>query len=409
MQVSLTSEFSSVAVFAQGILSFFSPCVLPLLPVYFGYLSGGTGERLEDGTLRFNRGRVLVNTLFFAAGISVAFFLLGLGMSALGTLLTAYQKQIMQAGGVLMILFGLYQMDLLGSWGFLAKERKLPFRPEQLAASPFTAFILGFVFSFAWTPCVGPMLSSVLILAAAEPQKGMVMILLYTAGFVIPFLLVGLFSGALLSFFNKHKGVVAYTVKAGGLLMVALGLLLFTGRLHGTGAAASQAGQEPAAQHQVSDAAGKGKPGTKPAIPFTLRDQYGKTHQLSDYRGKVIFLNFWATWCPPCRAEMPDIQKLYERSPKEGKDAVIVLGVATPGLGNEKDEKGIKAFMDKNKYTYPVLMDTKGELFTAYGIRAIPTTYMIDRKGNLFGVVRGALSAENMENIVRQTQQQGAE
>ena len=81
---------------------------------------------------------------------------------------------------------------------------------------------------------------------------------------------------------------------------------------------------------------------------------------------------------------------------------MIVLGVASPGLGNEKDEAGIKAFMKENGYTYPVLMDKKGELFRAYGIRAIPTTYMIDRNGNLAGRVQGALSAENLERIVKQ-------
>ena len=99
------------------------------------------------------------------------------------------------------------------------------------------------------------------------------------------------------------------------------------------------------------------------AIPFTLKDQYGKTHTLDEYKGKVIFLNFWATWCPPCRAEMPDIQKLYERSPREGEKAVIVLGVAAPKLGSETNQDGIKAFMDKNGYTYPVLMDKGGKLF----------------------------------------------
>ena len=135
---------------------------------------------------------------------------------------------------------------------------------------------------------------------------------------------------------------------------------------------------------------------------FTLKDQYGNEISLSDYKGKIIFLNFWATWCPPCRAEMPDIQKLYERSPREGKDAVIVLGVAAPKLGGEKDEAGIKAFMDKNGYAYPVLMDKKGKLFEAYGIRAIPTTYLIDRNGNIIGRVQGALSAENIERIVQE-------
>ena len=415
MNLSLSSDLSAIAVFLQGLFSFFSPCVLPLLPVYFGYLSGGTAERDADGTLRYDRGKVIVNTILFVLGISAAFFLLGLGVSAAGSVLIKQQKLIMRAGGAIMVLFGLYQAGLLGEWGFMAKERRLSFGFDRLAASPFMAFLLGFVFSFAWTPCVGPMLSSVLILAAAEPEKGMVMILFYTLGFVIPFLLLGLFSETVLNLLKKHKGVMAFTVKAGGVLMIALGLLLFTGQLHTSGSAAPQNNTTQNTDHsgavdqQVRDSQqdenAQQDRNKIAAIPFSLKDQYGKTHTLDDYKGKVIFLNFWATWCPPCRAEMPDIQKLYERSPREGENAVIVLGVAAPKLGSEKNEAGIKAFMDKNGYTYPVLMDKGGRLFEAYGIQAIPTTYMIDRNGNLVGRVQGALSADNIEKIVQQTLQ----
>ena len=412
----LTPEISAIAVFLQGLFSFFSPCVLPLLPVYFGYLSGVTAERNADGSLRFDRGRIMINTLFFVLGISAAFFLLGLGASAAGSALIKHQKVLTRAGGILMILFGLYQSGLLGEWGFLAKEWRLTFQFETMAASPVMAFVFGFVFSFAWTPCVGPMLSSVLILVAVEPEKGLVMILFYTLGFVIPFLLLGLFSETVLNLVKKHKGIMAYTAKAGSVLMIALGLLLFSGKLDGVGTAAPQQSAiqnsqqtENATQKdmQTQNVAQREKQteNAVAAIPFTLKDHYGKPHTLDDYKGKIVFLNFWATWCPPCRAEMPDIQKLYERSPREGKDAVIVLGVVAPKLGSEKDEAGIKAFMDKNGYTYPVLMDKEGKLFEAYSIRAIPTTYLIDRRGNVIGRVQGALSAENLEKIIQQVLQ----
>ena len=398
----ISSEISYIAVFLQGLFSFFSPCVLPLLPVYLGYLSGGTGDRMADGTLRFEQGKILRNTICFVIGISAAFFMLGMGASVAGSFLVGQQHVITRVGGGIMILFGLYQLGLLGRWEFLAKERRLPFSPGTMAASPFMALLLGFVFSFAWTPCVGPMLGSVLILAAAEPGKGMVMIMFYTLGFVIPFILLGLFSGTVLGLLKRHSNIMKYTVKAGGVLMILLGLLLCSGQLQAGGEAASRnpAGETDAAQNAQRAAETNHKVA---AVPFELKDQYGKTHTLSEYKGKVIFLNFWATWCPPCRAEMPDIQKLYERSPKEGEGAVIVLGVASPKLGNEKDEAGIKAFMDKNGYTYPVLMDARGELFSAYGIRAIPTTFMIDREGNVYGRVQGALSGENIDKVVKQT------
>ena len=117
---------------------------------------------------------------------------------------------------------------------------------------------------------------------------------------------------------------------------------------------------------------------------------------------KTIFLNFWGTWCPPCRAEMPDIQKLYETYDTEGDDALIVLGVAAPLMGQETSEEGIAEFLEENGYTYPVLMDTEWELFEGYGIYSFPTTFMIDRDGNVFGYVSGMLTYEFMEDIISQ-------
>jgi len=140
-----------------------------------------------------------------------------------------------------------------------------------------------------------------------------------------------------------------------------------------------------------------------PAIDFQLKDQFGEEHALADYRGKVIFLNFWATWCPPCRQEMPDIQKLYEEYSSDPSSEVVILGVAGPGSGGEKDAEGIAAFLADNGYTYPVLMDEELLLMRGYGISAYPTTFMIDREGNLFGYVTGMLSEEVMRDIIDQT------
>ena len=157
--------------------------------------------------------------------------------------------------------------------------------------------------------------------------------------------------------------------------------------------------------HQMPEqnASGETEPAPMPAIDFTLKDQYGNTHTLSDYKGKTVFLNFWATWCPPCRAEMPDIQKLYDTYDTEGDDALIVLGIAAPNMGSEQSEEGIKKFLEDNGYTYPVVMDTTGEIFNAYGIFSFPTTFMIDRDGNVFGYASGQLSEDMMKSIIDQT------
>lgn len=439
MGFTLDVSISAVTVFLQGLLSFFSPCVLPLLPLYIGYLSGGTAVKGEDGRMHYKQSKVLLHTVFFVTGVSFAFFLLGLGVSAVGGFFHSYQAMFARIGGILVMLFGLYQMGIFGISSVLGKEHRLPFRLDRFAMSPVTALLMGFTFSFAWTPCVGPALTSVLLMAASAATKaqGFVLIGVYTMGFVLPFLFVGLFTTQLLELFKKCRGVVQYTVKIGGILMVLMGILMFTGkmndvtgylsRISGTQVSQTESMEESTVPEkaEADNEGGSTEPGTGgsesttaeeasgetaadarpviPAVDFELEDQYGNIHRLEDYRGKTIFLNFWATWCPPCKAEMPDIQKLYEKSSTEGEDAVIVLGVAAPNMGQEGSEEEIAAFMEKKGYTYPVLMDTEGELFASYGIMSFPTTFMIDRDGNVFGYVSGMLSADMMDSIVRQT------
>ena len=424
MGFSLDVSVPVLTVFLQGLLSFFSPCVLPLIPLYISYLSGGTQTVGKDGKIYFKRRKVMLNTLCFVIGISFAFFLLGLGVSAIGTFFKSNQLLFARIGGILVVLFGLYQLGIFGASRILGQERRLPFKLDVLAMSPITALIMGFTFSFAWTPCVGPALTSVLLMAASASTKlwGFLLIGVYTIGFVLPFLAVGLFTTKLLEFFKTHIKVVRYTAKIGGALMIFMGILMFTGKMNAvTGYLSSgapvtveeqkeeknteAAEEEQKENEETADAEEKQETesGLTPAIDFTLTDQYGNTHKLSDYKGKTVFLNFWATWCSPCRAEMPDIQKLYESAETEGEDALVVLGVAAPNLGNEKSEEEIKAFLEENGYTYPVLMDTTGEVFMSYGVNAFPTTFMITREGEVFGYASGQLNEATMKSIVEQT------
>ena len=416
MGFSLDVSVPVLTVFLQGLISFFSPCVLPLLPLYIGYLSGGTGK-WEDGKFYYKKSKVMINTLFFVIGISFAFVLLGLGVSAVGSFLNSNQELFAKIGGVLVVLFGLYQLGIFGSSDFLGKERRLPFRLDKLAMSPFAALLMGFTFSFAWTPCVGPALTSVLLMAASTGTRaaGMGLIGVYTIGFVLPFLAVGIFATSLLGLFRKHMKVVQYTVKIGGILMIIMGILMFTGKMNAvtsylSNISSSQENTENVSGTEEESGSPKETSETEdskviPALDFTLKDQFGNTHTLADYKGKTIFLNFWATWCGPCKAELPDIQKLYEKYSEETEEEVVVLGVAGPKMGNEKTEEEIIEFLEENELTYPVLMDTDWTLFQGYGISSFPTTFMIDKEGNIFGYVPGQLSYDIMEDIIRQTKE----
>ena len=410
MGFSIETSVSAVTVFLQGALSFFSPCVLPLVPLYVSYLAGGAAVVGEDGVRRYPRGKIFLNTLFFVAGISFAFFLLGLGLTALGAFFHDYQVWFARISGVIILLFGLYQLGLGKRAMLLEQEHRLPFHLNKLAMNPAVALVMGFTFSFAWTPCVGPTLSSVLLMASSVESSaaGFLLIGVYTLGFVLPFLAVGLFTGAVLDFFKAHQNVVRYTVKLGAVLLIVMGILTLTGAtgtISADLAAVSGTTQEEPAAEQEDTTGAQEESGEIPVVPapdFTLTDQYGETHTLSDYQGKTVFLNFWATWCGPCKMEMPDIQALYEEWDENAGD-LVVLGVAGPGIGQEGSAEDIAAFLEENGYTYPVVMDDTGALFYQYGISAYPTTFMIDPEGNVFGYVQGAVSREIMDDIVEQT------
>ena len=456
MNLTIETSVPVITVFLQGLLSFFSPCVLPLVPLYVSYLAGGAQKVDKDGNDHYPGKKILVNTLFFVIGISFTFFLLGFGFTALGRFFTDNRAWFARISGIIMILFGLYQLGLFGRSGAIEREHRLPFRLDRFTMNPLVALLLGFTFSFAWTPCVGPTLASVLLMASssATSGRGFLLVGVYTLGFVLPFLAVGLFTGAVLDFFRRKRNVVRYTVKIGAVLLILMGIMTLTGFMNGiTGylssispggtaavqeetsgdsvpeedsdeapvdaetqdaaatasaeesAAAESAAAESAAAEESCEA-DAGQDGV-PAMDFTLTDQYGETHTFSDYKGKTVFLNFWATWCPPCKSEMPDIQALYEKY-GENEGDLIVLGVANPKtdeMPNNQDGtvEEVTDYLEENGLTFPVVMDTTGELFYWYGISAFPTTFMIDANGNVYGYVSGALTADMMESIVQQT------
>ena len=433
MGFQLEFNLSALTVFLQGILSFLSPCVLPLLPLYLGYLSGGAGSSdSEDGRQPgLRRGKVMVNTLFFVAGIGFTFFLLGLGASALGQFFSQYHIWFARIGGAIVILFGLYQLGVF-RLPFLAGEHRLSIQPGKFGSGPLAAFILGFTFSFSWTPCIGPTLASVLLMAGSSSDAGLAFLYIgiYTAGFCIPFLLVGLFTTSLLNFFKKNRRIVQYTAKAGGVLMIAMGIFMVTGWMNSFSvnlAGSPASGLESQTEADTPSASGETKeespePSETPAssaqessegspqeereLPdapdFTLADQDGVTHAFSDYRGKTVFLNFWATWCPPCKSELGHIQSLYEDWEENAGD-LAVLTVVSPNIGQEGDVAYITDFLEENGYTFPVLMDETGMLSYQYGVTALPTTFMITDEGKVYGYVPGAMTRDIMDMIVEQT------
>ncbi|WP_050607448.1 cytochrome c biogenesis protein/redoxin [Clostridium niameyense] len=406
-EIMSTNHISFFLVFLEGILSFFSPCVIPLLPIYISYLAGNAKEKSSDGKIIYKRKKIFLHTMFFILGISFAFFILGLSFSTLGSFLGNNRVLFTRLGGVIIVILGLVQLGVL-KFNFLSGEHKLRLNFDYDNMNPIMAFIMGFTFSFAWTPCVGPALSSVLILASSAKSAliGNLLVIVYAIGFLIPFLLLGLFTSQVLNFLKTKRNFLKYTIKAGGIILIIIGVMTFTGLGNNITGYLNSDNNKNAKSSEINNE--KETPNKEdknsdvmPVEDFKLKDQYGKEHKLSDYKGKIVFLNFWATWCPPCRSEMPHIQELYKEY-NENKGNVIILGIANPG-GQEKDIAGIKEFLNKNKYSFPVVFDESGEVFGEYGISSFPTTYMIDKEGNVFGYVTGALTKDMMKNIINQT------
>ena len=210
--------------FLAGLLSFLSPCVLPLIPSYVGFLTGLTLEELE-----VRRGTALAHALWFVAGFSLIFIALGATASALGVLLLRSQVWIGRIGGVVVILFGLYLLGVLRP-ALLMRERKV-----QLAHKPLgylgSAFV-GVTFGAAWTPCIGPILGAILTLAAAQASvgHGAALLTAYSAGLALPFVVTALALDRFLAWFQRFRPYLVWVERIAGGLLILLGLLLVTDR-----------------------------------------------------------------------------------------------------------------------------------------------------------------------------------
>ena len=406
--LSLARNIPLFTAFIQGALSFFSPCVLPLLPVYLSYLAGGGVETGGDGQKIWPRKRVLINTVFFVLGISFTLILLGAAFSAAGQFFRKYRTAVNLVCGALVILFGLLQLGVIGGKSFLQRDYRLPVRAEKLKMNPLVAMLMGLCFSFSWTPCIGPVLSGILMTAAAAESRGRGMLLMagYIIGFVLPFLAVGLFTGTVLSFFRRHRGVVRWTSVVSGILMIAMGVLIMTGTMSNWSSliAAASAEEAETAEEGVSYSEDDEAGDSILAPDFTLTDQYGESHTLSEYRGKVVFMNFWTTWCPYCIQEMPEIEEVYHEL-GENREDVVILGMCAPGTYDTADEAEVLAFIDEHGWTYPMLMDTTGEVFDIYISGAFPTTWLICADGTLYGYLPGAMSKEDMLYLIQSTRE----
>jgi cytochrome c-type biogenesis protein len=213
---------SFAVAFTAGLLSFLSPCVLPLIPSYVGFLTGMTAEELER-----RRGTAVLHGLWFVGGFTLVFVLLGAGASAVGNLFRTQQLWLGRIGGVLVILFGLYLLGVLRP-AFLMRERRIDLARKPLGY--FGSGIVGFTFGAAWTPCIGPILGAILTLAATREGlgSGVGLLAVYALGLAVPFLLTALALDRFLIWFQRFRRYLVWVDRTAGVMLIVLGVLLVT-------------------------------------------------------------------------------------------------------------------------------------------------------------------------------------
>ena len=223
----LFMDLSGLIAFGSGILSFFSPCVLPLIPSYLIFISGISVDNYNEVLSSKYRKNVLIHSIAFVLGFSFVFMTLGFSSSFIGNILSSYQTYIVKAGGLILIVMGLFYLNII-KIPILNQEKVIQLKEKPVGI--FGSFVVGITFSLGWTPCIGPALSSILVIASTTENvfQGVYLLGLYSLGMAIPFLISSLLCNRLLGFLKRYGHFVRYSMKILGVLLIIIGLLLVT-------------------------------------------------------------------------------------------------------------------------------------------------------------------------------------
>ena len=395
-------SFALVALaFAGGLASFLSPCVLPLVPGYISLISGVSVDHLKGqaGERSTARRAVIVNSLAFNAGLSLIFLALGAAFGLVGAALTSNVWVRVVAGGVI-IVFGLHLIGLLKIGALYRDTRKFSDeRPRGVLGS----FALGLAFAAGWTPCIGPILSGILGLAATSGgwRSGLILSACYAAGLAVPFLLTGLGINQFLGFYTRFRRHLHKVEVFSGVMLVAIGLLVATNHLTRL---ASYASVLPSVEGWVDKyfkarqpapaaAARPANEAFEPAPDVEMQTLEGRPFRLSSLRGRVVLVNFWATWCAPCRKEMPDFNAMQRDYEARGFTVVGITSHDTPDM--------VRDFQQDVPQEFTVVTsgdDAPAQFQTGPGR---PATYVLDRQGRIRTRFIGEKDRATFEAAVR--------
>jgi len=391
------TPFNIAVAFLGGILSFLSPCVLPLVPTYISLMSGVTSDNLKGtGSTATARRAVIINSLAFNVGLSIVFLALGATAGLIGGITNNVWVRVI--GGIIIILFGLQMMGIL-KIGALYKDTRM-FSSDK-PSGVFGSFTLGLAFAAGWTPCIGPILSGIIGLAAFSGgwKSGLLLSGVYSIGLAVPFLIAGLAINQFIAFskgFRKHLHKVEV---ASGVILILTGVLIASGYL--SVISNSRLAQWlPSGENLVQldtktpPPPAPPKNADLPAAPeIQLQTSDGKAFKLSEQKGQVVLVNFWATWCKPCQEEIPSFNAMEKEL---GAKGLKIVGVLTKDPTAE-----LKEFQKDYRQDYTVLIDD-GTAEQSYEVpQALPMTVIIDRQGRIVHKIVGIKKQSEFEALVK--------
>lgn len=381
-----------------GLLSFFSPCILPLLPVYVGVL---TTDASSD---TLGLGRRCANTIAFVLGICCVFVTLGAGAGALGA--TFEGSYLAIALGVLVFVFGLHLAGVI-QIPFLNREKRANLSKIQVRGI-LGAFVLGLAFSFGWTPCVGPILGTILALAAEQGSAavGAGLLLVYALGLCVPFVAITLAANVALAKLRALHKYLPILQRIGGALIAIMGLWLVFSQVNALDVQqrANEASLQDNQTASVNDARGtsagdastQGLSGAWKNVVLTDLD--GSKHRLSDLKGKPVYFEFWGSWCDSCVADLGQLHEVY--AAHEAAGDVTVVSVVTPGFYGEREQDAFVTWARENNVEVPVWMDVNCSLATHLNVSAFPTSVFVNSEGDIVKIRLGAISRDELEGLL---------
>lgn len=388
-----------VSALLAGLLSFFSPCVLPLIPVYVGMLAGDAEAAARGVSGRANRLRLLANALAFVLGISFVFVALGIGAGFLGSLLN--NAYLTCALGLLVFVFGLQTAGLIHI-PLLERQVKAEVKGPRKGKVA-TSFLLGLAFSFGWTPCVGPILGTILALAA--DQGGVAasagLLLVYSLGLCVPFLVIALASDLLLKRVRKLNRFLPAIQRAGGALIAVMGLWMVFSQVGAlVGANRPTVTDVNLTEVKAGDADVSGVSSAWKNVVLT--DLSGEKHRLSELKGTPVYLEFWGSWCSSCVQDLDQMQEVWREHEQAGD--VLVTSVVVPGFYGERSVDEFLAWAEQEGVEAPVYMDTNGSLSAYLGVAAFPTSVFINSDGTIARIRVGAIERDELERLLAELQ-----